>query len=277
MKTDLTISRKIQVKKSPIEGFGVFATEDIAEGEVLEEVPFILMPKYTSLGRAFHDFSNSVGYCASKNKFYENLRQNLGFKEPEKYYFTWTPPQPDISGEKISFQVLPLGLGCIYNTSNAKNNAGWKVERNTFIFYTTKDIKAGDEIRTFYGYFVDDSSRNWNTDLVFYFGLENFENQPCLSAVKFTNSETNEKNMRDPGYHKLISLISEYKNLKLESISAISPFGQEGLLKEDLNKIKTTREIYELLHAYKTSNAEKIKFIFSNFTNDKKEEVIINR
>ena len=83
--------------------------------------------------------------------------------------------------------------------------------------------------------------------------------------------------MKDPGYHKLISLISEYKNLKLESISAISPFGQEGLLKEGLNKIKTTREIYELLHAYKTSNAEKIKFIFSNFTNDKKEEVIINR
>ena len=69
MKNELIISRKIQVKKSPIEGFGVFALEDIAEGEILEEVPFVLMPKYTSLGRAFHDFSNSVGYCASKNKF----------------------------------------------------------------------------------------------------------------------------------------------------------------------------------------------------------------
>ena len=277
MKTGLTISRKIQIKKSPIEGNGVFATEDIAAGEVLEEVPFILMPKYTSLGRAFHEFSNSVGYCTDKNKFHENLRQNLGFKDPEKYYFTWAPPQPDLAGEKISFQVLPLGMGCIYNSSNTKNNAGWKIERDTFTFYTVKDIKAGEEVRTFYGYFVDDSHRNWNADLVFFFGIDTYESHPCFSALKFSNAESFEAKKKDPGYHKIMTLIEKYKNLKLESISGFSPSGQEGLIKDNLNEVKDTKTIYEILHGYKTSNASKIKFIFSNFVNDEKDEVVIDR
>lgn len=277
MKTELIISRKIQVKKSPVEGYGVFATEDIKAGEVLEEVPFILMPKYTSLGRSFHDFSNSVGYCESKNKFYESLRQNLGFKDPEKYYFTWSPPQPNVSGERISFQVLPLGLACIYNTSNTKNNAGWKVEAETFTFYAVSDIKAGEEIRTFYGYFVDDASRNWNADLVMFFGLDTVDSSVRLSSVRFQNPETFEAKRKDQGYHKILSLLEKYKDLKIEKISAISPYGQEGLENENVGQVKTTRELYEILHGYKTSNAAKIKFIFSNFVNEEKDEAIIER
>ena len=277
MKTELIISRKIQVKKSPIEGYGVFATENIKAGEVLEEVPFILMPKFTSLGRAFHDFSNSIGYCESKNKFYESLRQNLGFKDPEKYYFTWTPPQPNIIGEKISFQVLPLGLACIYNTSNTKNNAGWKVEKETFTFYTVSDIEAGEEIRTFYGYFVDDAHRNWNADLVMYFGLESFEQSVRIYNVKFQSPEVMEAKRRDQGYHKILSLLDKYGSLKIEKISALSPYGQEGLQNEAVSQIKTTREMYEILNGYKTSNAAKIKFIFSNLTNGDMDEAIIER
>lgn len=277
MKTELEISRKIQVKKSPIEGYGVFATQDIKEGEVLEEVPFILMPKYTSLGRAFHDFSNSVGYCPSKNKFYESLRQNLGFKDPEKYYFTWSPPQPNITGEKISFQVLPLGLACLYNTSNTKNNAGWKVEKDTFIFYTVSDIKAGEEIRTFYGYFVDDGFRNWNTDIVMYFGLDIVDSSVRLSSIKFQNQEVFEAKRKEQGYHKILSLLEKYKDLKIEKISALSPYGQEGLENANVGQIKTTREMYEVLYGYKTSNAAKIKFIFSNFVNEEKDEVVIDK
>jgi hypothetical protein len=277
MNRELKISRKIQVKKSPIEGFGVFATEDIEADEILEEVPFILFPKYTSLGRAFHDFCNQVGYCASKNKFYESLRQNLAFKDPEKYYFTWTPPQPDFNGEKMSFQVLPLGLGCIYNTCNTRNNAGWKVERDTFIFHTVKPIKAGDEIRTFYGYFVDDSSRNWNTDLMFYLGVDKINDHPMLSALKFNSGEAYEAKKKDPGYHKIFSLLDKYQDLKFERISAISPFGQEGLVNEDIKNYKTSAKIYETLYTYKTSNASKIKFLFSNTKNQDVDEVVIDK
>lgn len=278
MKNELILSRKIQVKKSPIEGYGVFATEDISAGEVLEEVPFILMPKYTSLGRSFHEFSNSVGYCASTNKFYESLRQNLNFKDPEKYYFTWSPPQPNLGGERITFQVLPLGLACIYNTSNTNNNCGWKVEKETFTFAATKDIKAGEEIRTFYGYFVDDSSRNWNADLVMFLGFDNYKTHgPCFSCIRFSTAESFESKRRDPGYAKLNELIEKYGNLKLESISAISAIGQEGLIRNDLANVRSTREMYEIIHAYKTSNASKIKFKFSNLLNEEKDEIVIDR
>ena len=45
----------------------------------------------------------------------------------------------------------------------------------------------------------------------------------------------------------------------------------------NLNEVKDTKTIYEILHGYKTSNASKIKFIFSNFVNDEKDEVIIDR
>ena len=38
MNRELKISRKIQVKKSPIEGFGVFATEDIEAANKIGEV-----------------------------------------------------------------------------------------------------------------------------------------------------------------------------------------------------------------------------------------------
>ena len=185
-------------------------------------------------------------------------------------------------------------MACIYNSSNTKNNAGWKVDRDTFTFYTTKNIKQGEEIRTFYGYFVDDSSRNWNTDLVFFFGVDNFKptlacpeegdilktdnlkSCPCLSAIKFSTPDAYEQKRKDPGYHKLINLIQKYSSLKFERVSAISPFGEEGLIKE-LANINSSKEIYEILHGYKTSNATKIKFIFSNFVNEERDEVVIDR
>lgn len=279
MNIPLVFSKKIEIKGSPIEGFGVFATDDIAAEEVLEEVPFILMPKYTSLGKSFHDFSSSVGYCASKNKFHDSLRQNLGFKDPEKYYFTWVPPQPDLGGERVSYQVLPLGFGCIYNTANAKNNAGWRVNQKTFTFYAIKDIIAGEEIRTFYGYFVDDSYRTWNTDLVFYLGIETDTElkRPIFSAFKFNNNESYEKKKHDPGYLKMFNLLEKYKDLKLESVSAISPFGEVGLINDNVKNIKTSAEMYALLATYKGSNAEKIKIKFSNFQNEEIDEAIITK
>ena len=40
----LILNKKIEVRKSPIHGYGVFATEDILPREILEECHFILFP-----------------------------------------------------------------------------------------------------------------------------------------------------------------------------------------------------------------------------------------
>ena len=116
----LYFNKKIEVRKSPIHGYGVFAKEDINKGEILEECFYIVQ-----------DFNP---YNAD-------------------YLFSF----PDKNNEN-KYNVLPLGYGCIYNSSKVEgeNNAIWNtnIDDNIFIFKSIKDIKKDEEICTFYG-------KNW--------------------------------------------------------------------------------------------------------------------
>ena len=113
----LYFNKKIEVRKSPLHGYGVFAKEDINKGEILEECFFIVQ-----------DYN----------------------PHNADYLFSF----PDKNNEN-KFNVLPLGYGCIYNSSKVKgeNNAIWEtnIDDNIFIFKSIKDIKKNEEICTFYG------------------------------------------------------------------------------------------------------------------------------
>lgn len=108
----------IELRLSPINGYGVFATEDIAKDEILEEIPFVTVE------------SNTLG--------------DYAFLYPK---FD-TPAQENV--KKIN--VIPWGFACIYNHSD-QPNADWKtdIENEIFIFYTKTKIKKNEEIFTFYG------------------------------------------------------------------------------------------------------------------------------
>lgn len=109
---------KIYVDKSPIHGWGVFAKEDILEGEVFEECPILSLPiKHGEVSDLFID-----------------------------YRFNW--PQ----GTEWEDQVLPLGYGCLYNHSE-NANAYWvsNLENRTFKFISNREIKKGEEIFVWYG------------------------------------------------------------------------------------------------------------------------------
>lgn len=110
--------KKIYVDKSPIHGWGVFASESISEGEVFEICPFI------DLGLRPGDVSPIL----------------------LDYRFNW--PQ-GVSWEK---QVVGLGYSSLYNHSD-NANANWKsnYENKTFEFYATKDISPNQEIFVWYG------------------------------------------------------------------------------------------------------------------------------
>lgn len=117
MKKKLYFNKKIEVRKSPIHGYGVFAKKDINKNEILEECLYIIQdtnPYNTDYLFAFPDKNN-----------------------------------------QLKFNVLPLGYGCIYNSSKIKgeNNAIWEtnIDDNIFIFKSIKDIKKNEEIFTFYG------------------------------------------------------------------------------------------------------------------------------
>jgi SET domain-containing protein len=109
---------KIYVDKSPVHGWGVFAKEDIMEGEVFEECPVLTLP-------------------IKKGEITSLLID---------YRFNW--PQ----GNEWEEQVFALGFGALYN-HNENANAYWisNIENKTFQFISHRKIKKGEEIFIWYG------------------------------------------------------------------------------------------------------------------------------
>lgn len=109
---------KVYVDKSPIHGWGVFAKEDIMEGEVFEECPILTLP-------------------IDKGEISSLLID---------YRFNW--PQ----GNDFEEQVVVLGYGSLYNHSNNANSF-WisNLENRTFKFISNREIKKGEEIFVWYG------------------------------------------------------------------------------------------------------------------------------
>ena len=119
----LIFNKKIEIRKSSIHGYGVFATEDILPGEILEECHFILFPQITKITP--HD-----PLC--------------------NYGFAW--PNQTVTTLYLNTHVaIPLGTGCIYNSSK-NNNAEFlnDIDRQLIIFKSTQLIKKGKEICTDY-------------------------------------------------------------------------------------------------------------------------------
>jgi SET domain-containing protein len=116
---------KVEVRQSPIHGYGVFAIDKINKGEIIEECHLLTIP--FKLGEF--------------NSFLINYKFNYPSVGPIEEY------------------VIPLGNGCIYNHSN-NNNAFWQTnkEHKTFEFVAKRDIEIGEEICTFYG-----DSTYWET------------------------------------------------------------------------------------------------------------------
>ena len=109
---------KIYIDKSPVHGWGVFAKEDIMEGEVFEECPVLTLP-------------------IEKGEVTSLLID---------YRFNW--PQ----GGEWEEQVFPLGYGGLYNHSE-NANAYWvsNTEDKTFRFIANRDIQPNEEIFVWYG------------------------------------------------------------------------------------------------------------------------------
>ncbi len=114
----IKIPYKIYVDKSPVHGWGVFASEKIYKDEIIEECPILSLP-------------------ITKGE-YSSVLLDYRFNFP--------------SGQDWSEQVLALGYGSLYNHSDDAN-AFWYSdnEKRTFIFVAKRDIEPGEEIFTYYG------------------------------------------------------------------------------------------------------------------------------
>ena len=114
----LKLASKVEIKTSPGKGMGVFATDYILEGEIIEECHLITL--------------------------------NIPLLEPSEILSDYRFLYP-ISGEHVE-HVIPSGYGCIYN-HNDNNNAFWRdhPRYKLFQFIAKKNITIGEEICTYYG------------------------------------------------------------------------------------------------------------------------------
>ena len=127
----LIYNPKLEVKKSSIHGYGVFASDDIKQGEILEECHFMSIP-YD------HNIVNNL----------PEIKNILNFP----FLFPIDNPTE---------LAWPFGNGCIYNSSK-NNNADWStdIHRRLFIYKAIKDIKKGQEICTNYQNNLDWCDKN---------------------------------------------------------------------------------------------------------------------
>lgn len=118
----IKIPTKIEVKSSQIHGLGVFATDFIKKGEIIEQCPVITITKIeATISLILH-----------------------------RYRFLYPVSNPEE-------HCIPLGYGCIYN-HNDDNNATWiDGGYRLFNFIAIRDIQPGEEICTKYG-----GSEYWN-------------------------------------------------------------------------------------------------------------------
>ena len=121
MKDILYRNTKVELRKSNLHGYGVFANNNIKEGEIIEECYFI------------------------------NLDKKID--ELDQYKFNW----PRYPKNPINL-AMPFGYACIYNTASKEKkeqeqNADWITdeENELFIFKAVKNIQKDKELLIYYG------------------------------------------------------------------------------------------------------------------------------
>jgi len=118
MNMKITPPLKIYLKDSPLHNLGVFSSQKIEKGEVIDICPFISFPQ------------------SSKEKI--PVFSNYAFCYPRSE--NWTT------------HALVLGYGSYYNHSETPS-VDWNTNENdrTFIFFAIRDIDEGEELFINYG------------------------------------------------------------------------------------------------------------------------------
>jgi len=130
MKDKLYHNSKLEVRKSPIHGYGVFAKEDIKDGELLEEC------HYYEVGGYFED---------------DNFQKRMFF------YFDGELP----NGQPRERHCIVFGYAPLYNSATEfeDRNVYWRFKKHIsyklFVFTAIKDIKKDEELLLWYSYSLD--------------------------------------------------------------------------------------------------------------------------
>ena len=131
MKDKLYHNPKLEVRKSPIHGYGVFAKEDIKKGELLEECHYCEL-EMAMWPEEYIDDDNFHRYLCS---FFDGELSN---------------------GQKRENHCVVFGYAPLYNSANKLEdvNIRWRLKKHIsyklFVFKAIKDIKKDEELLQLY-------------------------------------------------------------------------------------------------------------------------------
>ena len=152
----LKVPTKIEVKDSEIHGLGVFATDSIREGEIIEECHLITLPIDTDTPADLL-INYRFKWPQGRPDWREILRDrniNFGSGEAEQVVIKLELENGNSIEATLPKEgnVIPLGYGCVYNHSH-NNNAKWinHPKCKAFQFMAIRNIEIGEEICTNYG------------------------------------------------------------------------------------------------------------------------------
>ena len=135
LKDKLFLSTKLEVKLSSIEGRGVFCTEDIKKGELVEEAHMILLD------------NNKWEECDK-----ELVRYVLPWVELREDWENFCDEHGGILKYHATRPVVILGFGMIYNHAD-QYNIDYEIDKRRFFckYKANCDIAAGSELTINYG------------------------------------------------------------------------------------------------------------------------------
>lgn len=115
-------------------GRGVFTTQNIPSGTVLETCPILLLPPSDVQAHTRHTLLNHYTYNWPLPPYHP------------------LHPNPS-STTTYTTQAVVLGLGSMFNHSSISQNVGWlrDVEREVVVYKTLRDVRKGEELCISYG------------------------------------------------------------------------------------------------------------------------------
>ncbi len=160
MKDKLLPLTKIFVGKSSCKGRGVFAAQDLEQGELIEEAHFII----SGCGKDLQDehLKRYVFSLFYNEKFSAEENERLNFQSIFKLMIDDEDIQNSLLEElkelgyddlsKVFSTAVVLGYGMIYNHSS-NPNIEWEIDYNDFIFKykTNQKLSKGQELFINYG------------------------------------------------------------------------------------------------------------------------------
>ena len=125
-KTELYRNPKIQIRRSPVQGWGMFATEPLKKYELLEESPIIIVEP------------GELGNPHNLGRYFASIKDGRVF--------------------------IGLGSGVLYNHS-PNPNVEWYIDgvNLTQNYYTLRDVEVGEELFSCYNPNITFDEQDGNT------------------------------------------------------------------------------------------------------------------